>query len=287
MSERGFTPRRRLRLSPTGWARVILTTIAGTVFCVAAALFVDSFNFHNLSEAAIRRAVLVDIALPMGLAAPLLFLLTYKMRELAIAYAELLVVATTDGLTQIPNRVAFTTRAEAFLNRKSERPCAGALLIVDADDFKSINDELGHQRGDLALRMMADVMMGELRSGDIVGRIGGEEFGILLPGADIAEANSAAERIRAAIGTIEFTTMGDAWPLAASIGGVTFEEWASYDKLFAAADANLYLAKAGGRDQVRMGAFKARSSGDLSPTPFPRRRRQRDDDFHVTSETPS
>jgi diguanylate cyclase (GGDEF)-like protein len=241
---------RRLDLSATGWTRVVLATFGGTAFCIAAALFVDSFNFATMNESEIRRAVATDILLPTGLAAPLLFLLTYKMRQLAIAYAELMVVATTDSLTNLLNRRAFTVLVEAFLERVDVAPSVGALLIVDADNFKRINDEFGHERGDVALRIIAQAISETLRDADIVGRIGGEEFAVLLPGATAGQAAAAAERIRRAVSDAVFTTNGKARPLTASVGGVAFDRTATYDQLFVAADRRLYEAKAGGRDRV-------------------------------------
>jgi diguanylate cyclase len=246
---------RWLDLSATGWTRVVVATLGGTAFCVAAALYVDSFSFPGMTDEAFRRAVFVDIALPSALAGPLLFLLMFKMRELAIAYAELLIVASTDSLTDVLNRRAFTALAEAFLERADWMPTGGALLIVDADHFKSINDELGHERGDMALRIIAHAIRDTLRSADIMGRIGGEEFGVLLPGTDSSQAAAAAERIREAISNTVFKSKGVTWPLTVSVGGVTFIGPASYNKLFVVADRHLYAAKANGRDQVMLGSF--------------------------------
>lgn len=208
-----------------------------------------------MTDEQVRRAVIVDIALPTALAGPLLFLLMFKMRELAIAYAELLVVASTDSLTDVLNRRAFTVLAETYLERDDRVHVSGALLIVDADNFKSINDKLGHERGDMALRIIAHAIRDTLRGGDLVGRIGGEEFGVLLPGTDSAEAAAAAERIRQAISDTVFKSKGIVWPLTVSVGGVTFHLPASYDKLFVVADGNLYDAKEKGRDRVSMGTF--------------------------------
>ena len=244
-----------LDLSARGWPRVAAATVGGTLFCVAAALMVDSINFAGMSPDALRWAIFVDVALPTTLAAPLLFLLTYKMRELAIAYADLLVVATTDSLTNLLNRRAFTILVEAYLDRSDHVPAAGALLIVDADNFKLINDELGHARGDMALKIIAYAIKDTLRETDILGRIGGEEFAIFLPGMTVEQAAAAAERVRKAIGDAVFKSNGVVRQLTVSVGGVTFCAAAPYDMLFVVADQNLYAAKASGRDQVKMGLF--------------------------------
>lgn len=247
---------RSLDLTATGWPRVFAATFFGTLLCVASALLVDSMTFSSKSAPEIELAIFVDIALPIALAGPLLFLLTYKMRQLAIAYAKLLVLATTDSLTDLLNRQAFTVLVESVLERSESRLESGALLIVDADNFKTINDTLGHERGDAALKIIAQAMRGALRGADIIGRIGGEEFGVLLRGADSNQAAVAAERIRSAISGAVFKSNGSAWPLTVSVGGVNFLSATSYGRLFAAADKLLYAAKAGGRDQVKMGVLE-------------------------------
>lgn len=251
------TPGRQAFWAATGWARVIAATTLGTLFCVLAAVAVDSVNFDGMTPEEMRWSVFIDVALPTALAGPLLFFLTYKMRQLAIAYAELLVVASTDSLTRLLNRHAFTVLAETFLARTDRANATAALLIIDADNFKQINDEFGHERGDVALQIIARAIRATLREADLVGRIGGEEFAVLLQGTDARQAEAAAERIRLAIRGEAFQHDGIARALTVSVGGVTFHGPASYDRLFVAADHHLYAAKAGGRDQVRMGPFPA------------------------------
>lgn len=240
--------------SPTSWTRVALGTLGGIGLCVAAALYVDSFNFAGLDSPALQRAITVDILLPTVLAGPLLFLLLSKMRQLAIAHRELSIIASTDSLTAVLNRGAFTMLVDAYLKQAQQQSNlrSGALLVVDADHFKGINDKLGHQEGDRALRIIAQTIKGVLRQADIVGRIGGEEFGVFLPGADRPEALSVAERIRASIHDAIFPQNGGGHSLSVSVGGVSFAGLANYDELFVAADACLYAAKSAGRNQVRV-----------------------------------
>jgi diguanylate cyclase len=245
-------------LSPTGRARVIGGTMLGIVFCVAAALFVDSFNFPNLSHAAVRRAVTVDIFLPAFLAGPLLFVLLWKMRQLAIAHRELSLIASTDSLTAVLNRGAFTMLVDAYLKQAREQASlrSGSLLLIDADHFKAINDKLGHQQGDQALKIIAKTIKASLRQTDLVGRIGGEEFGVFLPGADKDRAIDVAERIRTVIYRTIFPPLGSRSELSVSVGGVSFDREASYDDLFTVADRRLYAAKSNGRNQVNIGRFQ-------------------------------
>ncbi|RVA10024.1 GGDEF domain-containing protein, partial [Mesorhizobium sp. M7A.F.Ca.CA.002.05.1.1] len=176
----------KLDLSPTSWGRVIAVTVVGTAFFIAVAFFVDSFNFPYLSPEAVWRAKMTDLLLPLVLGGSFLFFLMWKIRQLAIAQRDLSIIAATDSLTAVLNRGAFSMLVEAYLEqtRKQEQTRSGALLIIDADHFKSINDRLGHDCGDQALKLIAQAIKGQLRGGDIVGRIGGEEFGVFLPGVD-------------------------------------------------------------------------------------------------------
>ena len=242
----------KLDLSATGWTKVILGTAAGTILCIAAALIVDAPNFPTLSHDALTRSVLVDLLLPAFLAGPLLFLLLSKMRQLAIAHENLTVIASTDSLTRVLNRGAFTMMVDAYLTeaKKEASLRSGSLLVVDADHFKRINDTLGHQQGDAALQIIADTIQGAVRSTDLVGRIGGEEFGIFLPGANPQQAAAVAEKIRASIEQIDFPVGGASRSLSVSVGGAIFVHETSFDELFLAADKCLYAAKTSGRNRI-------------------------------------
>jgi diguanylate cyclase (GGDEF)-like protein len=241
-----------LDFSPRGWGRVWLWTVLGTTLCIGVVLYVDSFNFPTLDEASLTRAILVDILLPIVLAVPMLVFLTSKLRELAIAHHELSRIAATDSLTGVLNRGAFTTLVDAYLAelRKSERLSEGALLVVDADDFKSINDSFGHDKGDEALRIIAGAITATVRSTDLVGRIGGEEFGIFLPGSTSAQSSVVAERVRQSVSEARFEPNGTRRPLSISVGGALFRHGLSFAELFRIADQQLYAAKQNGRNRV-------------------------------------
>ncbi|WP_412049798.1 GGDEF domain-containing protein [Hoeflea sp. Naph1] len=242
----------KLDFSATGWARVIAGTLGGTVFCIGATLIVDSVRFSGMTDTELSSAIIVDILLPTGLAVPLLFLLLYKMRQLAIAHHEISIIASTDNLTAVLNRGAFKMLVDAYLQQAMRQPAhnAGAFLVIDADHFKSINDRFGHQEGDVALKLIAQTIQTSLRQGDIVGRIGGEEFGVFLPKANLDQAGIVAERIRRDINEIEFPPSARTHALSVSVGGAAFGGHTAYDDLFRVADKCLYSAKAGGRNQV-------------------------------------
>lgn len=240
-------------LPATGWSRVLVTTVLGTAFCIAIALYVDSFNFAAMSPDAVERAIWQNLLVPAGLAGPMLFFVMFQMRRLALVQDELRIAATTDNLTSLLNRGAFKMLVEAYLDAASKRAetRSGAMLVIDADHFKAVNDRFGHDSGDEALKLIASSISGTLRSGDLVGRLGGEEFGVFLPGAASGECIEIAERIRSAIATAEFRPKATSCPLTVSIGGTAFNKAPSYDRLYAAADECLFEAKRLGRNKVQ------------------------------------
>jgi diguanylate cyclase len=242
----------KLDLSAEGWGRVIVYTVLGTLVCVAAALYVDSFNFAHYDDAARNRAIMIDIGLPIVLAVPLLLFFTSKLRELAIAHKKLTIYASTDALTQVMNRAAFSTLVDAYLTqvRAAEQRAKGALLIIDADDFKAVNDRFGHDRGDEALVTIASSIKAMLRAPDLVGRLGGEEFGVFLPGATTEQATTVAERIRQTVNGASFAPAGAQHNLSVSVGGAVFEREVPFAELFRLADQQLYAAKRDGRNRV-------------------------------------
>jgi diguanylate cyclase (GGDEF)-like protein len=239
-------------LSAEGWGRVIVTTITVTLLCIAIALYVDSFNFVHLSEQSRIRAIFTDILVPTVLCVPLMLFFLSKLRELAIAHRRLTVYASTDSLTQVMNRSAFTTLVDAYLSevRAHAQRRHGALLVIDADHFKRVNDDFGHDRGDEALVAIARAIKAMIRSPDLVGRIGGEEFGVFLPGATPAEAGTVAERIRQSVNQAEFAPGGTPHRLSVSVGGAVFEDRLPFGELFRRADQQLYAAKQAGRNRV-------------------------------------
>ena len=243
----------KLDLSPVSWGRVIVTTIVGTAICIAAAVYVDSFNFASFDAPTRVRALLTDVLLPAVLAVPLLLFFSSKLRELAIAHEKLTIYASTDSLTQVMNRGAFSTLVDAYLSEVEARQVHGALLIIDADHFKSVNDRYGHEHGDEALVSIARAIKSALRAPDLVGRLGGEEFGVFLPGIAPDQAGRVAERIRETIHDLDFQPAGTAHRLSVSVGGAVFDRPLPLREILRIADRQLYRAKEAGRDRVSIG----------------------------------
>ena len=157
--------------------------------------------------------------------------------------------ASHDSLTRLLNRREFEAQVAAQLGERGEH--GGALLFVDLDQFKLINDTSGHRAGDELLVQLAALMRERLRPDDIIGRLGGDEFGVLLRGLRTTEgASHAAERLRRSVEGYSFSWEQRIYNTSASIGAVMLEDTGSIKELFARADAACYLAKEGGRNRV-------------------------------------
>ena len=157
--------------------------------------------------------------------------------------------AVLDPLTGLRNRGEFQRVLEVY--RAQQFPPPASLVYVDIDHFKRLNDTLGHAAGDGALKHIAHVLEEAVREGDLVARIGGEEFAVWLPHAQLGEAWEVAERIRASIADTVWHWSGTAYPLTTSCGVATYPEpIAELLNLPTAADAALYRAKELGRNRV-------------------------------------
>lgn len=242
---------KRLDLSSRGKPRVYLLTAAGTLFCILAAFAIDSYSFETGTWRWGDDPV-NNLLIPLIVAPPFFWFLLSKLRELSIAHSELMNVAATDALTSCLNRRAFTALVDGYLERveRHEGAGSGALLVLDVDHFKAVNDNFGHDLGDEALKLIAGTIKSMVREIDLVGRLGGEEFAVFLPSADPARTALVADRIRAAVRSAPFAPYGRKHDLSISVGGATFDRGATFADLYRAADERLYAAKNAGRDRV-------------------------------------
>ena len=172
---------------------------------------------------------------------------------------QLQVDVRTDPKTGLLNMRGWREDAERALSRVERSNGSAAVLMVDLDHFKSINDTWGHPAGDDMLEYVAHALRGATRASDIIGRFGGEEFVVLLPDADVDEAEQAGERIRRMISELHVpTTDKRGGPVAiadrtTSIGVAVYPQHAKgLSELLQAADAAVYEAKERGRNQVRL-----------------------------------
>ncbi|WP_434629840.1 GGDEF domain-containing protein [Chromobacterium sp. CV08] len=189
-----------------------------------------------------------------------LFWLTfcYSLGLLFISYERLLLQvrsqAQEDGLTHLFNHRTFHELATGLFLRARDRGEGLALLLVDLDHFKNINDRYGHQAGDEVLRQLADCLRAESRHGDLLGRHGGEEFVVMLPQTSRVEAYNATDRLRQAIAALHPRSGELQLAISASIGVACLRdgEHENLASLFLEADLLLYQAKRKGRNRVEI-----------------------------------
>jgi len=216
---------------------------------------VGMLPFLALFEASLEPSDIAKVAAERAAAAALIYIpLAIVMDHLISVWRKdernLYEAAQFDSLTGAYTRGFAVAVMQRALSRASEDGRPLAVLMVDLDHFKRINDAHGHARGDLVLKQTTRAIQSTLRADDIVGRFGGEEFVVLLPGADLKQAMGAAERCRAAVGTM--TVPGAPYlSVTASVGVAAFPNHGEeLDALLRASDRAMYKAKANGRNRI-------------------------------------
>lgn len=174
--------------------------------------------------------------------------LAHRLNE---AQEALRKAATTDLLTGIANRRYLLDHAMTVLSHAAHQPRPLSLLLIDIDHFKSINDTYGHAVGDEAIVAVTRACQSRLRSIDLFGRWGGEEFLVLLDGSDALGAWRVAEDLRAAVEAIQFPQCPSTLTISIGIATATnLQDSKTFDRLLSAADRELYRAKKDGRNRV-------------------------------------
>lgn len=176
--------------------------------------------------------------------------------ELSLAKRELEQMALHDPMTGLANRRKFSARFDLERTRQSETRKSFALLLVDVDHFKRVNDQFGHLTGDACLRLVANQLSTALRVTDLVGRFGGEEFMVLLPDSTPDDALQVAETLRSKIESASFPLPdGGFLPLTISLGVARCdpEGGRDFEAILEEADRGVYAAKQAGRNCVRAG----------------------------------
>lgn len=198
----------------------------------------------------------IEIALvafgTIGLIVVLLYFMAWKLvKRLDETQKKLKKIAVTDELTGLRNRRYIMGQVEKEYQRSARSGEPLSLIVLDIDHFKRVNDTYGHAFGDMVLKTVADCMRASLRSYDLLGRIGGEEFLVASPGSTLDDAAGLAQRILDRIRREKIAGNGHMVSVTMSAGVTQFgEQDAEPDVLFTRADAALYLAKQHGRDRV-------------------------------------
>ncbi|MGW5266072.1 GGDEF domain-containing protein [Microbispora sp. NPDC004025] len=195
--------------------------------------------------------VLVAAVCGLNLALLLLVLPPVVLLQRSLLHAQLQAAARTDPKTGLLNAAAWQREADTEIVRAQRTGDTLALVLVDIDHFKKVNDTYGHLVGDQVLAQVAATLRTQLREYDVVGRFGGEEFVVLLPGADVHEARRVAERLRARVGRMVVPSEQATVTVTVSAGvAIMNVHGEDLIELLAAADLALYRAKELGRDRV-------------------------------------
>ncbi len=211
----------------------------------------DSTNGTFLNDKPIKEAVLTDgDRIRIGYT-----VLKYAIRDIAeIEYENKIYrMATTDALTRLCTREYFMQQYSDvfYLSERYQRPFS--LMMVDIDDFKSINDTYGHPMGDLVLEQIGRMVLAVIRHEDFAGRYGGEEFVVVLPETAPEHARNPAERLRRSVESYRFHTGSKPFSVTISIGIATFpNHGVTMAELIRKADMALYEAKKSGKNAVRV-----------------------------------
>jgi diguanylate cyclase (GGDEF)-like protein len=201
-------------------------------------------------------AVLLYYGLPLSMVAAAVLIalgVADRLRDQRLALFEAERKAQIDPLTGVLNRRSLMERLETACLRARARGLPIALLFIDLDHFKEINDSHGHQAGDACLKAIIGPIQAELRQSDVIGRYGGEEFVVILSSADAAAAEPIAERIRSRVADVSIEGYGAPIRLTCSIGVATSDMLGVWgEHLIARADEAVYVAKRAGRNRVEV-----------------------------------
>ncbi len=240
-----FSWRRGIRAA--GWFLLAWGLLeASTIATAVRLLMADDGNAERL--------LYFGLPLSMVTAAILIALgVADRLRDQRVALSDAERRAQTDALTGVLNRRSLIERLEAACLRARARDLPIALLFIDLDHFKDINDSYGHAAGDACLRAIVEPIQAELRQSDVIGRYGGEEFVVILSSADTAAAHPIAERILSRVASIRVDGFRAPIQLTCSIGVAGSDMLGVWDEqLIARADAAVYAAKRAGRNRVQV-----------------------------------
>ncbi len=174
-----------------------------------------------------------------------------RIKKLTEELEETKKEASIDFLTQVANRASFDRALSDMINDFYKRNYPFALIMIDIDNFKKINDTYGHQAGDYVLKELARLLKSQLRARDVIARYGGEEFAILLPGVSFSQAIRVAERLRKSVEKHLFKYGEQVIPVTVSVGVAMMRDGFDETAIIEKADKALYLAKRSGKNQVK------------------------------------
>lgn len=241
-----------MRLQLRTHRQVLLTTLGITVLTVVLAELCVSllFLFGGAEAFHVRNAFIFASIFAVSIGMPISYYMLRQSMKLAIAKDKLHALAHTDALTGLPNRRSFFKEADAILRAAAEENIYCTLLVLDADHFKNLNDNFGHATGDQALIVIAEVLRNNIREDDLCGRVGGEEFAVLLPNLDADAAEPLAQRLVESVAASPIVERQAIVEFSVSCGLADTGQCKNLPTLFKAADDAMYQAKQDGRNRV-------------------------------------
>lgn len=243
---------------------IALAEVRGTELFAFASLAEDDLLAEHrrftISTLAFLATTLAAITLPIAWVGSRAWREVHRRRVLELRYASAYQQARTDPLTGLANRTAFDEGRRVAHERQRSEGVPFALAFIDIDHFKRLNDTLGHEVGDEALRQVAETLSGCVRQSDVVGRLGGDEFAVLMPGVTGETMHRRFDPIKVDLDNI---AARNSWPISFSIGVVACETATPRARdAVNLADRLMYDAKSAGRDAVRYGVWR---DGRLHP----------------------
>ncbi len=241
-----------LRVQINTRAHIRLFTLSATAFAICATELTvmgiwNTFGPNAFSESNI---LLVSALISLIVALPTTYFMGHIIYQLSLSRADLRRLAETDDLTGLTNRRSFFKRANSQLKAAQSAGSPIALLVIDADHFKQLNDTYGHATGDAALKFISEKLEYSFRRRDLACRLGGEEFAVLVPGLTRHQAESVATRFLETIASQPIVYDNKIIEMSVSCGVADTEVGYDMTTLFKAADDALYAAKAAGRNRT-------------------------------------
>ena len=229
---------------------LLLGRVAG-FFLAVPFMLAGGYVFYLQLEALDSARAMIDLLNPASCGVLILvFMHVYETRR-SEAQDKLVTMAETDSLTGLSNRSSFRRALERVINECRRNHSRFALVLMDIDHFKRVNDTLGHDAGDEILRHLGQCLTARLRTTDCVGRLGGEEFGLILRDVGVADAYRLANELRERIATSPASYDGKPVTVTASFGIAYWPADAErLNELYQIADQRLYLGKTSGRNRV-------------------------------------
>lgn len=195
-------------------------------------------------------SILITTLIPVFVASPFIYVFLRLLLTLDQTRQDLETLSQIDALTGICNRRHFLELGDLEVTKARRYRLPLSVLVLDLDHFKRINDSFGHHAGDIVLAEIVNLCRDELRDTDIMGRIGGEEFAVLLPMTPEKNAAVVADKLCRVIASHVITTRRERMHMTASIGVAALGDTDSLMTMLKAADRNLYVARSSGRNRV-------------------------------------